>query len=194
MQAGYAIANFSIRNVQPPLKSRNRSSPNCHVRRSFWGERNNRAKTRDHLPVGLAPHATVYLAGVTALRRSPCVLPIRLPTATKVALAFSMGPGRGGVVAVMFRNFFAALRFRAALRDLDAPERNSRAGAPQQAKGAYLHCLTRVAKTVVYCFPSAEFGSTSSRPSITLVYSGPICCASVSALVPRASSALLSFF
>ena len=112
----------------------------------------------------------------------------------KSRLHFQVSPGRGGVVATMFRNFFAALRFRAALRDLAAPEPNSRAGAPQQAKGAYLHCLTRVAKTVVYCFPSAEFGSTSSRPSITLVYSGPICCASVSALVPRASSALLSFF
>jgi hypothetical protein len=58
----------------------------------------------------------------------------------------------------------------------------------------YLHWLTRLAKTAVYCFPSAEFGSTSSRPSMTLAYSGPIFCASVSAWVPRASSALVSFF
>ena len=66
--------------------------------------------------------------------------------------------------------------------------------AYRESANSYLHCLTSVANTAVYCFPSAEFGSTSSSPSMTLAYSGPICCARLSALAPRASRALLSFF
>jgi hypothetical protein len=90
------------------------------------------------------------------------------------APASRLGRRRCRLPAVPRRSGHLATKQRSLRRSTAA---GSGGGCPWVAtrRGLYLHCLSRAPNTSANCFPSSEFGSTSSSPSIIFTYSGPIC-------------------